>query len=126
MIRDQWYVVLESKQVADKPIGVTRLGEKLVFWRGTDSKIHAAFDRCPHRGVALSIAENKEGVLQCPFHGFEFDGSGNCILIPANGRNGVIPAAMRLNTYPTFEKKRIDLALVGNNAPQRFTGPTIF
>ena len=34
MIRKQWYVVLESKQVKKKPIGVTRLGEKLVFFAG--------------------------------------------------------------------------------------------
>jgi phenylpropionate dioxygenase-like ring-hydroxylating dioxygenase large terminal subunit len=126
MIKDQWYVVLESKQVADKPVGVTRLGEKLVFWRGADSKIQAAFDRCPHRGVALSIAENKEGVLQCPFHGFEFDGSGNCILIPANGRNGVIPAAMRLNTYPTYEKNGLIWLWWGTNPPKDMLEPQFF
>ena len=34
MIRNQWYAVLESKEVPKgKLIGVTRLGEKLVFWR---------------------------------------------------------------------------------------------
>ncbi len=31
MIRDQWYVVLESDEVGNRPIGVTRLGEKMVF-----------------------------------------------------------------------------------------------
>jgi phenylpropionate dioxygenase-like ring-hydroxylating dioxygenase large terminal subunit len=36
MIRNQCYVVLESKEVRKgKPVGVTRLGEKMVFWRGT-------------------------------------------------------------------------------------------
>ena len=33
MIRNQWYVLMESKQVKDRPVGVTRMGEKLVFWR---------------------------------------------------------------------------------------------
>jgi len=39
MIRNQWYVVLESNEVrAGRPVGVTRLGEKLVFWRTRDGK----------------------------------------------------------------------------------------
>jgi phenylpropionate dioxygenase-like ring-hydroxylating dioxygenase large terminal subunit len=32
MIRNQWYVVLKSKEVHQgKPVGITRLGEKMVF-----------------------------------------------------------------------------------------------
>ncbi|HWQ05063.1 MAG TPA: aromatic ring-hydroxylating dioxygenase subunit alpha [Longilinea sp.] len=103
MIRNQWYVVLESKEVGNRPLGVTRLGEKLVFWRAPDGKVSAAVDRCPHRGVALSAGVIQNEHLQCPFHGFEFDCSGKCVLIPANGRNGVVPNAMRLVSYPTYE-----------------------
>lgn len=33
MIRNQWYVVLESNEVGRQPVSVTRLGEKMVFWR---------------------------------------------------------------------------------------------
>jgi phenylpropionate dioxygenase-like ring-hydroxylating dioxygenase large terminal subunit len=54
MIRNQWYVLLESIEVGKKPVGVTRLGENLVFWRDPAGKVSAAVDRCPHRGVALS------------------------------------------------------------------------
>ena len=30
MIRNQWYVLMESKQVKGRPVGVTRLGEKMI------------------------------------------------------------------------------------------------
>ncbi|MFN2216830.1 MAG: Rieske 2Fe-2S domain-containing protein [Anaerolineales bacterium] len=103
MIRNQWYVVLESNEVDSRPIGVRRLGEKMVFWRDDSGKVFAAVDRCPHRGAALSGGEVINNNLQCPFHGFEFDGSGKCRLIPANGRNGVVPNAVHLKSYPTFE-----------------------
>ncbi|MFC1878826.1 Rieske 2Fe-2S domain-containing protein [Chloroflexota bacterium] len=103
MIRNQWYVVLDSIQVGKKPIGVTRLGEKLVFWRDTNRRVRCAFDRCPHRGVKLSLGKVQSGNLQCPFHGFEFDSSGRCVLIPADGRTSQPPAAMRLHSYPTHE-----------------------
>ena len=39
MIRNQWYAVLESKEVKKSElIGVTRLGVKWVFW--SDTSIH--------------------------------------------------------------------------------------
>ena len=31
MIPNQWYVLMESKEIKDRPVGVTRMGEKLVF-----------------------------------------------------------------------------------------------
>jgi len=40
MILNQWYVVLESKEVMKKPVGVTRLSEKLVFYRDSNNKVH--------------------------------------------------------------------------------------
>ena len=103
MIRNQWYVVLESDEVGAQPIGVTRMGEKLVFWRDAQGKVRAAVDHCPHRGVALSAGSVVDGHVQCPFHGFEFDSTGKCVLVPANGRGGVVPAKLLLNTYPTHE-----------------------
>ncbi|MDI6695252.1 MAG: hypothetical protein QME21_09410 [Anaerolineales bacterium] len=33
IIRNQWYVLLESDEVREKPVGVTRMGEKMVFWK---------------------------------------------------------------------------------------------
>jgi phenylpropionate dioxygenase-like ring-hydroxylating dioxygenase large terminal subunit len=30
MIPNQWYVVMDSDQVKDRPVGVTRMGEKLI------------------------------------------------------------------------------------------------
>jgi phenylpropionate dioxygenase-like ring-hydroxylating dioxygenase large terminal subunit len=126
MIRNQWYVVLESGEVGDKPVGVTRLGEKMVFWRDQAGAVRAAVDRCPHRGVALSVGKVIDGNIQCPFHGFEYDSSGQCVLIPANGRGGVIPNAMRLNSYSTFEKYGLIWLWWGNPAPENLPEPEFF
>jgi phenylpropionate dioxygenase-like ring-hydroxylating dioxygenase large terminal subunit len=126
MIRNQWYVVLESNEVGTYPVGVNRLGEKLVFWRDPEGKVNTAVDRCPHRGAALSIGKIKSGLLQCPFHGFEFDPTGKCVLIPANGRNGVIPTAMHLNSYPTYEAHGLIWLWWGNSTPQDLAAPDFF
>jgi len=126
MIRNQWYVVLESTEVGNRPIGVTRLGEKLVFWRDQAGKVCSAVDCCPHRGVALSVGTIEREHLQCPFHGFEFDSTGKCVLIPANGRSGVVPAAMRLKTYPTHEAHGFIWIWWGNPPPADLPAPEFF
>ncbi len=54
MIRNQWYAVLDSSQVKNKPVGVTRMGERLVFWRDVAGKVSCLYDKCVHRGVMLS------------------------------------------------------------------------
>jgi phenylpropionate dioxygenase-like ring-hydroxylating dioxygenase large terminal subunit len=104
MIKNQWYVVLESNEVKKGlPLGVTRLGEKLVFWRSPDDKVVCMRDQCPHLGAALHQGQIKGGQLTCPFHGFEFDSSGACCYLPAYGRKGIIPKALKAFVYPTHE-----------------------
>lgn len=126
MIRNQWYVLLESDEVKSKPVGVTRMGEKMVFWRDSAGKVHCAIDKCPHRGVQLSLGAVVDDHLQCPFHGFEYDASGKCVLVPANGRNGVVPAALRLHAYPTYEAHGYIWVWWGENPPADLEPPTFF
>ncbi len=126
MIRKQWFVVLESKQVKKKPIGVTRLGEKLVFWRGKGGKVNCAVDCCPHRKIALSLGEVHEDHIQCPFHGFEYDNSGRCVHIPANGVGGRIPGSVVLDSYPTFEDQGFIWIWWGDDPPEDLQPPVFF
>ena len=104
MIPNQWYAILESNEVKKgKPTGVTRMGEKLVAWRDSQGKVTVMSELCPHRGAALSIGKLVKDCIQCPFHGFEYDLSGNCTYVPANGRNAKPPQALHVKTYPTRE-----------------------
>lgn len=104
MIRNQWYAILESTEVrSGKPVGVTRMGEKLVAWRDSGGKVTVMHDLCPHRGVALSVGEVHGDCIWCPFHGFEYDASGRCTVIPANGKDAPVPKAFKVQTYPTHE-----------------------
>ncbi len=104
MIRNQWYVILESNEVGRRrPLGVTRLGEKLVVWRQADGRVVCMADRCPHLGAPLCLGRVSDQRLACPFHGFEYDASGQCRYLPAAGQNGPIPRALKVQTYPTYE-----------------------
>ncbi|MEI6043497.1 MAG: aromatic ring-hydroxylating dioxygenase subunit alpha [Chloroflexota bacterium] len=108
MIPDQWYAVVESKEVPEgKPVAFRRLGQDLVFWRDTSAsgerKIVVMRDHCPHRQAKLSKGKLVEGNIECPFHGFLFDHAGACQLIPANGKNGPRPKIFQTKVYPSRE-----------------------
>jgi len=103
VLENQWYPVLESRELRRKPLGVERLGRQLMFWRTTDGLPHAHFDRCPHLGAALSGGKIMEDHLVCPFHGFEFDRDGKCKHIPAIGRKGKISKEIEARHFPLRE-----------------------
>lgn len=104
MIYNQWYVILESKEVRrNKPLRIKRLNENLVLWRDSNNDLCCITDKCCHRGASLACGKIIEGKLECPFHGFIYDKSGNVVVIPANGRNTPVPETMRVKSYKTFE-----------------------
>lgn len=105
MIYNQWYVILTSKEIKkNQVLGVKRLCENFVVWRDSHGLIGAARDKCPHRGIALSKGKVMNDHLQCPFHGFEYDPSGRCMLIPANGKAATVPDHIRAAAYPVAEQ----------------------
>lgn len=106
MIKNQWYAALESKEVPKgKLISVIRFGEKLVLWRDHEKNVICLKDKCIHRGAQLSLGKIcKDGDrVECPFHGLQFDGTGKCHIIPANGKKTPVPERIRVNYYPTNE-----------------------
>jgi len=43
------------QRVGRKPLRVVIAGASIVLFRGASGEIGALLDRCPHRGVALSL-----------------------------------------------------------------------
>jgi len=104
MIYNQWYVILESKELKkNKPLRVMRFNEQLSLWRDENNEVCCISDKCCHRGVSLSCGRIVNGKIECPFHGFLYDKSGIVNVIPANGRNRPVPENMKVKSYKTFE-----------------------
>ena len=116
MIYNQWYVILESREVkAKKSIKITRLNETMVVWRDQQGKVCCIANRCCHRGASLSCGKLVDGKVECPFHGFLFDGEGKVRLIPAIGKNGTIPETQKVNAYTTYENYGLIWIWYGDN-----------
>ena len=82
-LRNLWYPIAPSWQVGENPLGVTRLGDRIVVWRDRGGAVHALEDRCPHRGARLSLGWNLGDRLACWYHGVEVDANGTVRDVPA-------------------------------------------
>jgi phenylpropionate dioxygenase-like ring-hydroxylating dioxygenase large terminal subunit len=81
-----WYVVALSQQLTNKSVlARTLLNEWLVIFRDSQGNPVALQDRCLHRNSRLSAGKLQAGTLQCPYHGWQYDGKGKVVAVPAEG-----------------------------------------
>lgn len=79
-----WTPVAVSRELGERPLGLTIADTKVVLFRDAEGRPAALVDRCPHRGVALSLGQVREGCLRCPFHGWELDRDARVTHVPWN------------------------------------------
>jgi phenylpropionate dioxygenase-like ring-hydroxylating dioxygenase large terminal subunit len=117
LIPNQWYAVFESRSLTGKPVGIERLGERLVAWRTDAGEAVVQRDRCSHKGARLSLGRIADGCIECPYHGLRFDATGACRLAPFMGRQFDIPSTWRVEAYPTREACGLVWVWYGNAEP---------
>jgi len=87
-----WHPVASAADLAvGAPLAAHLLDEPLVLWRDAAGAPRAFTDRCPHRGARLSLGCVRGGELECPYHGWRFDGAGQAVAVPA--LPGFVPPA---------------------------------
>jgi phenylpropionate dioxygenase-like ring-hydroxylating dioxygenase large terminal subunit len=82
--------------------GARLLGKELVVWRDGSGLAHVWEDRCPHRGMKLSLGFVRGDHLACLYHGWQYDASGRCRFIPAHPDLDV-PETIAVQSYTTRE-----------------------
>src|SRR3954467_9825342 len=101
-----WFPVVRAADVGTRPVPVGAGGQAFVVVRLRPGGEVSAFPaRCPHRLVPLAAASVADGRLQCPYHGWRFDGDGRCVDIPALGADGTPPPRADLRTPWAVEER---------------------
>ena len=115
--RHYWYPVLESRKLRKRLHPLTLLGEKIVLVRDR-GKVYALRDRCPHRGVPLSMGRREfPGSLTCCYHGLTYDlVSGELVAALTDGPDSPICGnpELRVQTYPVEERAGLIWIYVGD------------
>ncbi|TXG65828.1 hypothetical protein EZV62_007103 [Acer yangbiense] len=81
----QWYPVMPVCELDKRvPLAKKILGLDVVVWWDRNESIWKVFDdTCPHRLAPLSQGRiDQWGRLQCVYHGWCFNGSGDCKFVP--------------------------------------------
>ncbi|HEV7755696.1 MAG TPA: aromatic ring-hydroxylating dioxygenase subunit alpha [Mycobacteriales bacterium] len=116
--RDHWYPVVWEREIGDKPYAVTLLGEKIVLVRDGD-KVYGLHDRCPHRGVPLSLGRREfPGTVSCAYHGWTYDvTNGMLAAVITDGPESPICGRVSVKTYPVEERLGLLWVYVGDGEP---------
>ena len=109
-----WYAAEESKNLTDEPMHVRLLSQDFVFFRDSSGKAHCLSNVCCHRGASLAHGKIKGDYVECPYHGWQYDGKGVCQRIPSMGKDANIPKRAKVDAYPTQEKYGLIFAFLGD------------
>ncbi|MFM8919780.1 MAG: Rieske 2Fe-2S domain-containing protein [Limnohabitans sp.] len=131
MLRHYWHPVALIDEfnpqldpcMAIRPVKAVRLlGQDLVLFKNAQGQFGLLDRDCPHRGADLAFGRNEGDGLRCPFHGWKFDITGQCLETPAEPQGSVLCTRIKQRNYPVQERSGILFAWMG---PEGSTPPPL-
>ncbi len=103
---DGWFAVAWSKDLVEGEVKRARyFGEDLVLFRTRSGEAKVLDAYCAHLGAHLGEGGKVVGEsIQCPFHGWRYDGNGVCVDIPYCKK---IPPKARVRGWDVEERNRM-------------------
>jgi nitrite reductase/ring-hydroxylating ferredoxin subunit len=112
-----WYRLSATSDIKLEKVRFIRLlGQYLAVYRGSSGRIVVLDAYCPHLGANMAVGGFVDkDCLRCPFHGWTFDPSGQCVSIPYSDK---IPKQARVRSWPTAEHERNLMLWFDFNRPE--------
>ena len=107
MFRSYWLPILLSRELPENdcpPVRIQVMSEKMLAFRDTSGRLGLIDEFCAHRGVSLWFGRNEENGIRCPYHGWKYDVSGQCIDVPSEPEESGYCNKIKLKSYPVIEK----------------------
>ena len=98
-----WFQVAWSDEVAVGSVHrMHYFGTEMVAWRAQSGRVTVMDAYCEHLGAHLGFGGHVEGeVLECPFHGWQWNAEGRNVRIPYEPRPN---RGRRMRTHPVTER----------------------
>jgi phenylpropionate dioxygenase-like ring-hydroxylating dioxygenase large terminal subunit len=107
LFRSYWIPALLARELPENdcpPVRVKLLSERLIAFRDSEGRLGLMDEFCAHRGVSLWFGRNEEGGLRCPYHGWKYDHTGQCIEVPSEPVESGFCKKIKLTSYPLLER----------------------
>src|SRR4051812_40871590 len=120
LFRSYWLPALLAEELPENecaPVRVKLLSERLLAFRDTQGRYGLIDEFCAHCGVSLWFGRNEENGLRCPYHGWKYDVSGQCVEVPSEPAESGYCKRIKLKSYPLVERGGILWTYMG--APDR-------
>eukprot|EP00890_Picochlorum_soloecismus_P006815 jgi/Picsp_1/959/NSC_04443-R1_chlorophyll a oxygenase len=99
-LKNHWFAVQFSSTLEkDMMIPFDLFGEPWVIFREKDGKAACVKDECAHRACPVSVGTVVDGEVQCPYHGWQFNGQGSCTKMPSTA----MCKGIKIKTLPVVE-----------------------
>lgn len=122
LLRKFWQPVAVSHSIKPgraQPLRV--MGEDLTLYRGESGTAHLVAGRCAHRRTLLHTGWVQGDDIRCIYHGWKYDGAGQCTEAPAEGPASA--ARIRIAAFPVHEYCGLIFAYLGEGTPPAFDLP---
>jgi phenylpropionate dioxygenase-like ring-hydroxylating dioxygenase large terminal subunit len=107
LFRCYWIPALLAEELPGNdcpPVRVKLLSERLIAFRDTDGRYGLMDEFCAHRGVSLWFGRNEECGLRCPYHGWKYDVTGQCVDMPNEPEHSAFAQKVKLKSYPLIAR----------------------
>ncbi|HXP94920.1 MAG TPA: Rieske 2Fe-2S domain-containing protein [Candidatus Binatia bacterium] len=122
LLRTFWHPIFVSRKLdAGKAVPVRLLSEDLTLYRGASGKPYLVGARCAHRLTVLHTGWIEGEQIRCMYHGWCYDGSGQCTERPAE-RDTTLPK-IKIAGYPVHEYCGLIFAYMGDGSAPPFELP---
>jgi phenylpropionate dioxygenase-like ring-hydroxylating dioxygenase large terminal subunit len=117
--RNYWYPALLSRELRNKPVKLTLLGDNVVAFRDRKAgKVIALADRCPHRQASLSLGHSYfPGTISCPYHGWTFNAAGELVAVLSEGPSCPLVGRVFHKVYRVREFRSLVWIWMGDGEP---------
>jgi phenylpropionate dioxygenase-like ring-hydroxylating dioxygenase large terminal subunit len=118
-IAGYWHPVMRSRSLREgKPKSLKLFGDQVMFLRERGT-VYALEDRCPHRGIPLSLGRQEFcGTYTCRYHGWTFDlKSGALVAALTDGPDSAVVGKARVPAFPVAERVGIIWMFHGDGTP---------
>jgi len=114
LLRWYWHPIAAATQLDENPVmRVKLLGESLVLFRDRRGSLGLLSDTCAHRGVNLVFGIPEPEGLRCPYHGWLYDSTGQCLQMPTEPEDTTFPNRVKIVAYPAQELAGLIFAYLG-------------